>query len=272
MASDNDENPPADAAETGAGTAAAEAEPEAPATDASVTDGPESVEDESEAELELSINDVFEVAVGLEDQMGQTLGAVKGLEEQITESDRSLTAKINGMVLPRLEQIVHHLQQGDGMKKAFDTLYEEMRQYKEDFLLKASKPVFIDLILLYDQFAAAVDGLDDAARAKVDVLREGLLEVLYRRDIEPMAALTDEDGPVKFDREHMKAVRRVETDDPALDRTVERMVREGFLRDGKVFRPREVVVRRHAGGETESVAPADDATEDDTADQDQTDD
>ena len=35
-------------------------------------------------------------------------------------------------------------------EKAFDQLYEELRQYKDDFLFQAEKPLLLDLLLFYD--------------------------------------------------------------------------------------------------------------------------
>jgi molecular chaperone GrpE (heat shock protein) len=42
----------------------------------------------------------------------------------------------------------------------------------------------------------------------------------------------------------MKAVRRIDTTDAAVDKTVERLIRRGFSWNERVLRPHEVVVRR----------------------------
>ncbi len=54
----------------------------------------------------------------------------------------------------RIEEIATLLRersrQDDVQQKAFDTLYEELKQYKDDFIFQAEKPFLLDLLLFYD--------------------------------------------------------------------------------------------------------------------------
>ena len=132
-----------------------------------------------------------------------------------------------------------------GRKRA--KLYEELRTYKDNFLLSAQKPLFRDILLLYDAVSRAqrrfADGeeqvsRDEAVKALQDIIDE-ILEVLYRRDIERI-----DEQPDRLDIDFQKPVRRIETDDPNEDKTVESVVRDGFRMDGALLRPQEVVVKR----------------------------
>lgn len=133
-------------------------------------------------------------------------------------------------------------------RKDYDALYEEMRQYKINFVDAAQKPLYNELLLLFDSIQRImhnVEGIADAAIPKEAVteafkqVKDELLEVLYRRDIEMI-----EEHPTKLDVKMQKPVRRVETDVASEDKDVVQCVREGFRRNGKLFRAQDVVVKR----------------------------
>ena len=122
-----------------------------------------------------------------------------------------------------------------------------MRQYKENFLLQAQKPLFLDMILLFDQIQRAAESVEDeAGQEAIENIKEELLEILYRRDVEPM----EFDGDARFDRQWMKAIERIDTDDEAEDKTIDRVSRSGFKWNDNVLRPHEVVVKRYSKADT----------------------
>ena len=134
-------------------------------------------------------------------------------------------------------------------EQAYDKLYEELRSYKDNFLAAAQRPVFKDVILVFDGVtrshkAYAEREEDTIPKAEVletlEHLREEILELLYRRDIEKI-----EERPEVLDIELQKPLRRVDTDDPAEDRKIEQYLREGFRINGAILRPQEVVVKRY---------------------------
>lgn len=146
--------------------------------------------------------------------------------------------------------------------QAYDQLYEELRQYKDDFLLNAQKPLFRDVILIYDGIArtiAAFEGREGDTLPKEDVLtalkhmRDEVLEVLYRRDVERV-----EEEPTKLNIDIQKPVRRLDTDDPTQDREVVQVLRDGFRLRGTILRPQEVTVKRYveAGARDAGAAAA----------------
>jgi molecular chaperone GrpE (heat shock protein) len=140
----------------------------------------------------------------------------------------------------------------DGAKrqKAYDELYAEMKDYKADFVYTSQKPLYMELLLLFDSVQRALKKLDDdktdlvpraVVHETVTRLKEELLEILYRHDIEPVGLVP----PAKLDVEKQKPIKRIDTADPAEDKLVVEVIREGFVRGDSVLRPQEVVVKRH---------------------------
>ena len=125
-------------------------------------------------------------------------------------------------------------------KHAFDTLYEELRQYKEGFLAESEKPLLLDLLLFYDSmswFSQSVERGEMTQEALVDsfqFLMDELLELLYRRDVHPMEPTPD------FDRTRQKAVRTVPAPAPSMNKRVSRVLKRGFTRGDRVLRAEEV--------------------------------
>src|SRR5690606_32226803 len=125
-------------------------------------------------------------------------------------------------------------------EKAFDHLYEELRQYKEDFLYQAERPLLLDLLLFYDSLNWFQESLvkqemsPDVIADSFQYLIDEFLEVLYRRDVVP------QERQASFDRRFHKAVKVEETDDPSEDHRVAQVLKRGFDRNGKPLRPEEV--------------------------------
>jgi len=138
--------------------------------------------------------------------------------------------------------------------QAYDQLYEELRQYKANFLAESQRPLLKDVILVFDGIARSLAGFSASAEATVDRkavvdalshAKDELLEVLYRRDIELIS-----ERPSKLDVGFQKPVERVATDKPEEDRDIAQVLREGFRLNGVVLRPQEVVVKRHGNTST----------------------
>jgi len=132
--------------------------------------------------------------------------------------------------------------------KAFDQLYEELRQYKEDFLFQAEKPLLLDLLLFYDSLNWFQETLvkqemsPDVIADSFQYLLEEFLEVLYRRDVVP-AEQQD-----SFDMKMHRAVKAITTDDQSEHQKIAQVLKRGFMRGSKALRPEEVIVKRYIAG------------------------
>lgn len=132
-------------------------------------------------------------------------------------------------------------------EKAFDQLYDELRQYKDDFLFQAEKPLLLDLLLFYDSLNWFQESLikqemsPDVIADSFQYLIDEFLEVLYRRDVVPVEESTS------FDRTTHKAVKITDTDDEKSDQRIAQVLKRGFIRASKQLRPEEVVIMRYRG-------------------------
>ena len=58
-------------------------------------------------------------------------------------NERTLEAQVEGLA----ELFRERLRSDAVQQKAFDQLYEELRQYKDDFIFQTEKPFLLDLLL-----------------------------------------------------------------------------------------------------------------------------
>ncbi len=134
--------------------------------------------------------------------------------------------------------------QQSAQQQAFDALYEELRQYKDDFIFQAEKPLLLDLLLFYDSLTWFQQSLvkqemsPDVVADSFQYLIDEFLELLYRRDVVPV------ESHATFARESQKAIKVIATGDPDLDYKVQQVLKRGFARAGRVLRPEEVVIHR----------------------------
>ncbi|MCB9743039.1 MAG: nucleotide exchange factor GrpE [Alphaproteobacteria bacterium] len=128
--------------------------------------------------------------------------------------------------------------------QAFDALYEELRQYKEDFIYQAEKPLLLDLLLFYDSlnwFRNSLVNNEMSMEVVADsfqYLIDEFLEVLYRRDVLPM------ESSDFFNPKTQKAVKVEPAPDGAGDQQVSQVLKRGFTRGERVLRSEEVVIYR----------------------------
>lgn len=131
-------------------------------------------------------------------------------------------------------------------QRAFDALYEELRQYKDDFIFQMEKPLLLDLLLFYDslnwfqQSLVKQEMSPEVIADSFQYLIDEFLELLYRRDTLPM------DSKSTFDRETHKAIKVIYTRDRSKDYKVCQVLKRGFTRAGRILRPEEVVITRYA--------------------------
>jgi len=157
-----------------------------------------------------------------------------------------------GDEIGQMRQMVQDRLSNDKVReKAFDQLYEELRQYKDDFLFQAEKPLLLDLLLFYDSLNWFQESLvkqemsPDVVADSFQYLIDEFLEVLYRRDVLPL------EETETFDRRVHKAVKVSPTTDKKLENKVAQVLKRGFHRNDKLLRPEEVVIHRLAGATDE---------------------
>jgi molecular chaperone GrpE (heat shock protein) len=120
-------------------------------------------------------------------------------------------------------------------------------QMSDDVVLRAQRPLFLDLILFYDSLQQMKEWLGgNPAKSPEEVLfrltdlESELLQVLARREVRPF-----EESPVTLDRRLHRTVKTVPTEDPAHNYRVQQIVRAGFFLQDKILRPEDVVISKY---------------------------
>ena len=148
-------------------------------------------------------------------------------------------------------------------QKMFDALHEELKGYKDGFLLESvQKPIIRDLVTLFDDLGAIrgqiSEGLAKAnggdggeffenllRRIEINLQNHGLalLEILARLDV-----TEEEPGAGKLDKIRQRAVAVEMAEFPEEDGLIVRSLKAGFQWKGRVFRPEEVVMKKWKEG------------------------
>ena len=166
-------------------------------------------------------------------------------------------------VIPGLvESLQAMLEQKNGVnQRMFDALHEELKGYKDGFLLESLlKPVICDLISLYDDLAlihgqmqelvanaagtsSPVDKLllDRLKTMDTNILHncEFILEVLARLECSMLPVSTG-----KLDKQNQRAVALETTEDPREDGDIVQVKKRGFFWKGRVLRAEDVVIKK----------------------------
>lgn len=132
-------------------------------------------------------------------------------------------------------------------EKVIDKINEELKTYKDNFFLQLQKPIFVELIMLYDSLERTLNSLEateDLSKEQItewlQVLKDELLEILYRRDITPF-----NEHPEVLDYKLHKAVKTVSTSEESENNKVDKIVKAGFRWNDKIIRPEEVIIKKH---------------------------
>lgn len=167
----------------------------------------------------------------------------------MSEKNSPVSPDVSEQLADLRELVAEKLDNDAVREKAFDQLYEELRQYKEDFTYQAEKPLLLDLLLFYDSlnwFGQSIvkdEMSPDVVADSFQYLIDEFVELLYRRDVTPI------DPSTTFDRTKQKAVKVVDAESEDDHHKVAQVLKRGFLRGDKLLRPEEVVIARWRKGD-----------------------
>ena len=188
-------------------------------------------------------------------KIGEKLDEKVAAEADVHKSLPGLAEELRGL-----------LDQKNGVsQRMFAALHEELKGYKDGFLLESvHKPIIRDLISLYDDLTAihgqmeetlldAVGSSDVTSVALIERLKtmdmniehncEFLIEVLARLEVTLLPV-----GTGKLDKVTQRAMAVEIAEDPNEDGDIVRTLKRGFLWKARVIRPEEVVMRRWKEG------------------------
>lgn len=202
----------------------------------------------------------------------QAIGRVTGEHTQIlarldkTADEAAVAQRELPGIVADLKSMIE--QRANVSRQMFDALYEELKTYKDGFLLDSlHRPMIRDLITLYDdlsQIHSQTEEVVEAApganpecgplrtsflarlqslEAHVAHNLDFILEVLARFEVQQLPV-----GVGKLDKRTQRAVAVEIAEDPDQDLDLVRTVKRGFLWKDRVVRPEEVVVKKWKEG------------------------
>jgi molecular chaperone GrpE (heat shock protein) len=199
----------------------------------------------------------------------QVLGDLKKAAGEAADSHRELpqvVADLKGMIDQR----------NAVSRQMFDALYDELKTYKDGFLLDSiHRPMIRDLITLYDDLAQIHTQMEDAvaslppmaepetagAQGYCTRLQNISVHIEHNLDfiLEVLARLEVQQMPIgaggKLNKMTQRAVSVEMADDAEQDMDVARCVKRGFFWNDRVVRAEEVVVKKWKEGLMVALPP-----------------
>lgn len=135
-------------------------------------------------------------------------------------------------------------------EEAFDRLYAEVEEVRQERAFQQLRPFLIDLLLLYDRIELSRQRLVEQAGRPSEVgqllqsLSEEVLEILARRDVEMLVVVS-----TTFDRTLQQAIKLQPSERIEEHQQVLRVVRRGFRYRQRILRCEEVIVGVYRAGE-----------------------
>ncbi len=163
-------------------------------------------------------------------------------EKQVLSFLSQLQSNFNSLV--RLFE--SRLKNDKTKEAAFERLYQEMDELKQDRELNQLRPLYIDLILLIDRMNNIYKEKVNNGSASPEItnllesLSHELIEILYRRSVELIVC----PSPI-FDPSKQQVIGVVQTSNPQEDNYVVEVVRHGFKYKDVLLRPEEVVIKKY---------------------------
>ena len=165
------------------------------------------------------------------DAQSQVLGAIDGLKQHVETLIGEFETKI---------RVDEH------KNKIIDTLHDELQSFREGGIKKQLYSFVTDVIKVIDdirKFKNHYEGGQSSEEAVsnlltfLDSVASDLEDLFSWQGVTPFTC----DSPV-FETSRQRVIKKLETDDPAKDKTVAESLRPGYEWDGKVIRPEMVAV------------------------------
>ena len=190
---------------------------------------------QEEAAAKLAISSPQSQEIPAVDQSGavrEVMEAVRSLVDEMQSLRQGFEAK---------------LQYDETKALQVKNLHEELKIHKEDLHFRILRPVFMDLINMYDDMSKSIESASGKAEDapgqmihNLEIFREAIEEILRRNGVETVVSEDD-----LFQASRQRSLRAVVTNDPALDKRIARRVRKGFVYENKLLRPEMVETYRY---------------------------
>jgi len=150
------------------------------------------------------------------------------------------------------EQFAARIRSDEVQAKALETLHDDLKQYKANFVRQQMLPLLKEVIFCHDFVASQLDraSADESAAGSqatsaLGATKQMLLDLLFKYDVEPYQG----DGE-QFDPKNQQCARTVPTGRAEADKTIAGRIQAGFrLPDGIVRREQVTVFKFTPGAE-----------------------
>ncbi len=180
------------------------------------------------------------------------ISGIHALSQRVESLEESMVRKFEGLQFQKLEQQLAAIREGETVnQKLFDSLHQELINYRDNFVRDSlQKPFIRDLLVLFDDLGRIAAQLETPAPAenRADAnaqLRDNientlhfLVEILHRLEV------TEIERREMFDRTLHRVVGVEKAESGEDDGRIITRSKRGFVWRDKVLRPEEVVVRR----------------------------
>ena len=201
---------------------------------------------EIEADFAAVMQDLAVEAAGAEDAriasgISVLISGMHALGQRLEALEETVVLKFEAAQFQKIEQQLAAIRETESVnQKLFDSLHTELISYRDNFVRDSlQKPVIRDLVVLFDDLSKICAQAEaPQLRTNLENLLHFLVEIFHRLEV------TEIESHEMVDRTLHKVVGMEETDAPEENGRIVSRLKKGFLWQGKVLRPEEVVVRR----------------------------
>jgi molecular chaperone GrpE len=127
----------------------------------------------------------------------------------------------------------------ESKERLIESLHRELQAHREGLTFHILRPLFLDLIGLYDEFDTFL-GQSGQNHEPMRMFQETIEDILYRQSVEVFTVETE-----TFLPSQQRTIRTIPTPEKTLDKQIARRVRKGFLYEGHVLRPEMVEIYKY---------------------------
>jgi molecular chaperone GrpE (heat shock protein) len=180
---------------------------------------------------------------------GDSLSAEQ-LKQLLGESLQSLLQPVSDSQKALQEQFAARIRSDEVQAKALETLHDDLKQYKANFVRQQMLPLLKEVIFCHDFVAAQVSraageaqGESSPAASALAATRQMLLDLLFKYDVEPYQGESE-----MFDPKIQQCARTVPTGRAEADKTIAGRTQTGFRSPDGIVRREQVTVYKFTPG------------------------
>lgn len=190
-----------------------------------------------------SLNDAY--PRNLEEEQDKTMVDIPSLRSP-AEADPNIQLLLKEMHLLR-QDFETKVKYDESKERMIESLHRELQTYREGLHFRLLRPMFTDLITLYDEIGKLIDNMARESSGNIEqlvanliVFQETIEETLRSNGVESFSM----EG-TSFISNRQRILKVIPAFDPTWDRQIARRVRKGFIYGDIVLRPEVVEIYKY---------------------------